>query len=84
MNDQFTFVYRSEPTKMDNDVLKALYDVEIDKNEHPNVYCWHNALMKYSLEERSRYVHVYFRLSKDQLIVILFPDSLNHNTIHVL
>lgn len=82
----FTFAYRSEPTKMDNDVLRALHDVEIDKNEYPNVYCWHNALMKYSLEERSRYAHVYFNLLwKDAIImVILFSDSLNHNIIHVL
>lgn len=58
--NRFTLVYSFEPTKMDNDVLKALHDVEIDKNNYPNVYCWYNALMKYSLEERSRYVNIYF------------------------
>lgn len=41
---------------MDNDVLKALHNVDIDKNSFPNVYQWHNALTKYSLEERARYV----------------------------
>lgn len=49
-------IYSREPTKMDNDVLKALHDVDIDKNVFPNVYQWYNALMKYSLEERARYV----------------------------
>lgn len=39
---------------MDNDVLKALHNVDIDKNSHPNVYQWYNALMRYSLEERAR------------------------------
>lgn len=40
---------------MDNDVLKALHNIDIDKNAFPNVYQWYNALMKYSLEERARY-----------------------------
>lgn len=44
-----------EPTKMDNDVFKALHDVAIDKNAYLNVHQWHNAMMKFSLEERARY-----------------------------
>lgn len=54
--NHFSSDYSQEPTKMDNDVLNALHNIEIDKNSFPNVYIWHKALMKFSLEERARYV----------------------------
>lgn len=40
---------------MDNDVLKALHNAEIDRNAFPCVFNWYNAAMKFTLEERSRY-----------------------------
>lgn len=39
---------------MDNDVLNALHNADIDKNAFPNVCRWYNALMSYTLEERAR------------------------------
>lgn len=59
---------------MDDDVFKALHDVEIEKNRHPNVYCWYNALMKFSLEERSRYV-------RSTQLFLLLERSTNNNFI---
>lgn len=68
----------SDPTKMDNDVLKALHNVEINRHLFPNVFCWYNALMKFTLEERSRYIdHLYHAKLKILImnisLILLFP-----------
>ncbi|XP_055304367.1 ankyrin repeat and LEM domain-containing protein 2 homolog isoform X3 [Sitodiplosis mosellana] len=49
------FIFGQEPTKMDNDVLNALHNVDIDKNSYPNIYQWHTTLLRYSLEERASF-----------------------------
>ncbi|XP_031628233.1 uncharacterized protein LOC116344012 [Contarinia nasturtii] len=49
------FIFGQEPTKMDNDVLKALHNVDIDRNSHPNIYHWQSALMTYSEQERASF-----------------------------
>lgn len=62
----YSELFRQEPTKMDNDVLKALHNVDIDKNTFPIIFQWYNALMKYTLEERARFVlehHSYINLN---------------------
>lgn len=43
-----------EPTKMDNDVMKALHGIEIDGNAFPHVHKWYTALLNHSLEERNK------------------------------
>lgn len=84
----FHFNCSQEPTKMDNDVLKALHEVDVDKNVFPNVYQWYNALMRYSLEERARYVFRRCYFSMFQLMQLnsffvhfffSFPQPINSN-----
>lgn len=53
-------VYSEEPTKMDNDVFKALHNVEINNKTHPNIHQWFATLQNYSLEEREKYVELRF------------------------
>lgn len=50
----FSFCFSPEPTKMDNDVMNALHNIDIDKNAYPNIFKWHCALSQFTLEERSR------------------------------
>lgn len=49
------FIFGEEPTKMDNDVLKALHEVDIDETAFPNVFQWFTALQNYTLEERNNF-----------------------------
>ena len=49
------FIYSTEPTKLDLDVLLALCDVEIDAERYPCVEHWRRLVESHSQEEQSRY-----------------------------
>lgn len=51
-------LHSDEPTKTDNDVFKALHNVEIDDKTYPNIHQWYAALENYSLDEREKYVEI--------------------------
>ncbi|XP_059222566.1 ankyrin repeat and LEM domain-containing protein 2 homolog [Stomoxys calcitrans] len=45
------FIYGSEPTKRDLDVLHAIFHVDINKAKYPTIHSWKSALMRYSNDE---------------------------------
>lgn len=50
----FLLPHSEEPTKTDNDVFKALHNVEINEKTYPNIHQWYTALQSYSLQEREK------------------------------
>ena len=46
--------YRSEPTKLDYDVMLALADSDIDKSTYPCITHWLSLIKSYPEEEQRR------------------------------
>lgn len=49
---QDSFILGKSPTKLDNEVLKALNDVEVDHLSYPNIIKWKNKVLSYPPSQR--------------------------------
>lgn len=48
------YIFSDVPTKMDNDVLTALHEVQVDAEKYPYVHKWYTAMENHTLEERNK------------------------------
>jgi hypothetical protein len=54
LTTNITFLFRSEPSKVDVDVLRVLDGIDLDYARYPNINIWKEDMEKFNEEHLSR------------------------------